>query len=98
MFMCLKLIGIVDWSWWFVFIPIYVKIAILAIGNFAEKFGCKISILQSHGMRLLEAMTAMFICLQLIGVLNCSWILVFFPLVVQIMLESVMDIIRYAEQ
>lgn len=30
-FIILKLVGVVDWSWWAVFIPLYISIAIIVL-------------------------------------------------------------------
>ena len=30
-FIILKLVGVIDWSWWAVFIPLYISIAIIVL-------------------------------------------------------------------
>lgn len=30
-FIVLKLVGVIDWSWWAVFIPLYISIAIIVL-------------------------------------------------------------------
>ena len=38
----------------------------------------------SHGLSLSTVLTVIFIVLKLVGVINCSWLLVFLPLIISV--------------